>query len=290
MLIDKDFHLLEENTNDRKEMLTILRSKLDEDKLNDILYSLQYEEQLLKLQAELVNLQKWVTKHKKRVCVLFEGRDAAGKGGSIRRMTEHLNPRSMRVVALTKPTEVEQGQWYFRRYIKQLPNPGELVFFDRSWYNRAVVEPVMGFCNKRQYEKFLIQVPEFEHMLYEDGVILIKFWFSITKEEQLTRFNSRLENPLKRWKFSPVDKEGQIRWDDYSYYKDQMFGHSHTTFSPWIIIKTNDKKQARLESIRYVLSRFNYDEKGDSGTTLLADPNIVQRYHRTLKQIDTNEE
>jgi polyphosphate kinase 2 len=251
-----------------------------------LMETLDYESELLKLQAELVDLQQWTAKHKKRVCVLFEGRDAAGKGGAIRRFTEHLNPRSMRVVALTKPTEIEKGQWYFRRYIKELPEPGELVFFDRSWYNRAVVEPVMDFCGDEQYQKFMVQVPEFEHMLYEDGVIIIKFWFSISKEEQKKRFKSRLKNPLKQWKFSPVDKEGQKRWDKYTFYKEQMFSQTHTSFSPWIIIKTNNKKQARLESIRYVLSRFDYDRKGSSKTTVLPDPNVVQRYHRMITQID----
>ena len=251
-----------------------------------LMETLDYESELLKLQAELVDLQQWTAKHKKRVCVLFEGRDAAGKGGAIRRFTEHLNPRSMRVVALTKPTEIEKGQWYFRRYIKELPEPGELVFFDRSWYNRAVVEPVMDFCGDDQYQKFMVQVPEFEHMLYEDGVIIIKFWFSISKEEQKKRFKSRLKNPLKQWKFSPVDKEGQKRWDKYTFYKEQMFSQTHTSFSPWIIIKTNNKKQARLESIRYVLSRFDYDRKGSSKTTVLPDPNVVQRYHRMITQID----
>jgi polyphosphate kinase 2 len=241
---------------------------------------------LVKLQAELVDLQQWTAKHKKRVCVLFEGRDAAGKGGAIRRFTEHLNPRSMRVVALTKPTEIEKGQWYFRRYIKELPDPGELVFFDRSWYNRAVVEPVMDFCCEEQYKKFMLQVPEFEHMLYEDGVIIIKFWFSISKQEQERRFNSRLKNPLKQWKFSPVDKEGQNRWDKYTFYKEQMFSKTHTSISPWIIIKTNNKKQARLESIRHVLSQFDYDRKGSSHTIVLPDPNVVQRYHRMITQID----
>ena len=282
MLTQEDF----EKYSDQKEFLSILKSKLDPERYADIMYTVQYEEELLKLQAELVNLQQWVANHKKRVCVIFEGRDAAGKGGSIRRFSEHLNPRSMRVVALTKPTDVEKGQWYFRRYIKQLPNPGEIVFFDRSWYNRAVVEPVMGFCNKEQYEKFMVQVPEFEHMLYEDGVELIKFWFSISKDEQERRFNARLQNPLKRWKFSPVDREGQKRWDDYTFYKEQMFSKTHTTFSPWIIVKTNFKKEARLESIRYVLSRFEYEGKGQSGTTILPDPNVVQRYHRMVKQID----
>ena len=223
---------------------------------------------------------------KLRVVVIFEGRDAAGKGGSIKRFVEHLNPRSMRVVALSKPTEVEQGQWYFRRYIKELPNSGEIVFFDRSWYNRAVVEPVMGFCTKKQYRHFLVQVPEFEHMLYEDGVILIKFWFSISKEEQKRRFNSRLNNPLKVWKFSPVDIKGQDLWDRYTFYKEEMFSKTHNTFSPWIIVKTNDKRTARLESLRYLLSKFEYTGKSRAKTTLLPDPNVIQRYYREIEQID----
>ena len=289
MLTIDSFKSLENGEINKQEFLKLVKSDISPVKLEEILYDLDYEEQLFKLQAELVNLQKWVTKNKKRVCIIFEGRDAAGKGGSIRRMTEHLNPRARRVVALSKPTEVEQGQWYFRRYIKEMPNPGELVFFDRSWYNRAVVEPVMGFCTKEQYNKFMIHVPEFENMLYEDGILLIKFWFSVTKEEQLKRFESRLASPLKRWKFSPVDQEGQNKWDIYTHYKDQMFANTHTAFSPWIIIKTNNKKEARLESLRYLLSRFEYEGKGNAGTTLLTDPNIVQRYHRTLKKTDTNE-
>ena len=271
---------------DKEEFLRILKSKESPERIIDILNSIQYEKELLQLQAELVDLQQWVSKYKKRVCIIFEGRDASGKGGSIRRFTEHLNPRSMRVVALSKPTDEERGQWYFRRYIKEMPNPGEIVLFDRSWYNRAVVEPVMGFCNDDEYNKFMVQVPEFEHMLYEDGVELIKFWFSISKEEQIKRFDSRLKNPLKLWKFSPVDREGQNRWDDYTYYKEHMFSKTHTTFSPWIIVKTNNKKEARLESMRYVLSRFNYVRKGNSGTVILPDPNIVQRYHRMVRQND----
>ena len=289
MLTIDNFKSLENGEINKQEFLKLVKSDISPVKLEEILYDLDYQEQLFKLQAELVNLQKWVTKNKKRVCIIFEGRDAAGKGGSIRRMTEHLNPRARRVVALSKPTEVEQGQWYFRRYIKEMPNPGELVFFDRSWYNRAIVEPVMGFCSKEQYNKFMIHVPEFENMLYEDGILLIKFWFSVTKEEQLKRFESRLASPLKRWKFSPVDQEGQNKWDIYTHYKDQMFANTHTAFSPWIIIKTNNKKEARLESLRYLLSRFEYEGKGNAGTTLLTDPNIVQRYHRTLKKTDTNE-
>lgn len=250
------------------------------------LNKLKYEAELLMLQTEFVNLQKWIAQNKMRVAVIFEGRDAAGKGGSIKRFKEHLNPRTSRVVALTKPTEVEKGQWYFRRYIKVLPNPSEIVFFDRSWYNRAVVEPVMGFSTKEQYEKFMVQVPEFEHLLYEDNLKIIKFWFSISKEEQKKRFDARLSNPLKRWKFSPVDMKGQELWDSYTHYKEQMFSKTHTNFSPWIIVKTNDKKQARLESMRYVLSQFDYEGKGVSGVSLIPDPNIITRYYRGAIQID----
>ena len=254
--------------------------------INKTLRNQRYEEELKLLQTELVNLQRWVEKHKLRVAVLFEGRDAAGKGGSIKRFAEHLNPRSMRVVALSKPTEVEKGQWYFRRYIKEMPNPGEIVFFDRSWYNRAVVEPVMGFCSKAEYNRFMVQVPAFEHMLYEDGVILIKFWFSISKDEQQKRFKSRMNNPLKVWKFSSVDMMGQKLWKSYTMHKEKMFSKTHTTFSPWIIVKTNNKREARLESIRYVLSQFDYSRNGDSKTTLLPDPNVIVRYYRHIEQID----
>ena len=261
----------------------IFEKNVDLDKVKKRIF---YEEELRNLQIELVKLQRWVSKNKKRVAIIFEGRDAAGKGGNIRRFTEHLNPRSMRLVALSKPTEMERGQWYFRRYVKELPNPGEIVFFDRSWYNRAVVEPVMGFCTEAQYDNFMVQVPEFEHMLYEDGLILIKFWFSISKDEQLARFNARLETPLKRWKFSPVDKKGQELWDSYTYYKEQMFSKTHTSYSPWITVKANDKKIARLECIRYVLSQFNYEGKDEALTTLFQDPNIIMRYYRSSKQID----
>ena len=274
-----------ENFANSEEFINTLKSKLATKKYKKTLKGYQYDIELLKLQTELVNLQQWVAKNKKRVCIIFEGRDAAGKGGAIRRFTEHLNPRSMRVVALTKPTESEKGQWYFRRYIKELPVPGELVFFDRSWYNRAVVEPVMGFCNDYEYNKYMIQVPEFEQMLFDDGVIIIKFWFSISKEEQLKRFNSRLANPLKQWKFSPVDKEGQIRWDLYTNYKEKMFFKTHTCFCPWIIIKTNNKKEARLQSIKYVLSQFEYFTKNSSKTTILSDPNIAQRYIKDIEKI-----
>tara|TARA_Y100000385_G_C13076718_1_gene631776 strand:+ start:25 stop:873 length:849 start_codon:yes stop_codon:yes gene_type:complete len=275
-------HFPEETT---REKLTAI-AKEHKIPIQKTLNKLKYEAELRKLQSEFVNLQKWIAQKKMRVAILFEGRDAAGKGGSIKRFKEHLNPRTSRVVALTKPTEVEMGQWYFQRYIQVLPNPGEIVFFDRSWYNRAVVEPVMDFCTQKQYEKFILQVPEFEHLLYEDNLKIIKFWFSISKEEQNKRFDKRLNNPLKRWKFSPVDKKGQELWDKYTHYKEQMFNKTHTNFSPWVIIKTNDKKRARLESMRYVLSLFDYEGKGASEVSVLPDPNIVMKYYRSLKQID----
>ncbi len=273
-----------EKVTSNRELLEIIKKK--EIPFNKVSKVLFYQDELRKLQIELIKLQQWVAKNNKRVAIIFEGRDAAGKGGNIRRFTEHLSPRSMRLVALNKPTDIEKGQWYFRRYIKKLPNPGEIVFFDRSWYNRAVVEPVMGFCNDKQYNKFMLQVPEFEHMLYEDGVTIIKFWISISKEEQLNRFKSRLKTPLKRWKFSPVDQKGQEYWDKYTHFKNQMFSKTHTSYSPWIIVKANDKKTARLECIRYVLSQFEYDDKSDALTTLFPDPNIIMRYHRSEQQLD----
>jgi len=263
-------------------------SQLLEDKSLDtkkVDRTLDYEKDLHLLQIELVKLQQWILKNKKRVVIIFEGRDAAGKGGNIRRFTEHLNPRSVRQVALNKPTDIERGQWYFRRYIKHLPNEGELCFFDRSWYNRAVVEPVMGFCNEQQYKQFIHKVPEFEHMLHEDGVTIIKFWLSITKDEQLRRFDARNNNPLKRWKFSPVDQKGQELWDKYTYYKEHMFSKTHTSYSPWLIVKTNDKMAARLECIRYVLSQFNYTDSKESNTNIIPDPNIIMRYFRSSRHL-----
>ena len=251
-----------------------------------VLDAIRYEEELEKLQIELVKLQRWVQAKGKWIAILFEGRDAAGKGGTIRRFTEHLNPRAMRVVALPKPTEEEKGQWYFQRYAKQLPNRGEIVFFDRSWYNRAVVEPVNNFCTEGQYDIFMQQVPEFEHMLYEDGLIIIKFWFSISKEEQLNRFKSRKANPLKQWKLSPVDMQAQEKWTIYTKFKEQMFSKTHTSFSPWIIVKANNKQKARLESIRYVLSIIPYEGKDQSGVSLYPNPNIITRFHRNATSVD----
>lgn len=246
------------------------------------LFNLDYERQLEQLQIELVKWQRWVADTGQRVAVIFEGRDAAGKGGTIKRFAEHMNPRSLRVVALNKPTDLERKQWYFRRYIKELPNAGEVVFFDRSWYNRAVVEPVMGFCEDDQYQQFMRQVPEFEHMLFEDGIHVIKLWFSINKDEQSKRFNDRRNNPLKQWKLSPVDEKGQEMWERYTYYKEQMFARTHTNFSPWTILKTNNKKVARLEAIRHVLSKFEYEGKENASTNVLPDPNVAMRFHRSI--------
>ncbi|MCC7526934.1 MAG: polyphosphate kinase 2 [Candidatus Melainabacteria bacterium] len=255
-------------------------------KLKEVLDTLKYEEELVALQIELVKLQRWVREKGKRVAILFEGRDAAGKGGTIRRFTEHLNPRHIRVVALPAPSIEETGQWYFQRYSKQLPNAGEIVFFDRSWYNRAVVEPVNKFCSQREYERFMQQVPEFEHMLYEDGIMIVKFWFSISKTEQQERFDSRRVNPLKQWKLSPIDDKAQELWASYTNYKEMMFSKTHTSFSPWIIVKANNKKQARLESIRYLLNIIDYDGKDQAKVRICPDPDIVTRFHRNVVRLD----
>jgi len=267
-----------------REFIQALRSnQIDVRKLKN---AIRYENDLELLQIELVKLQRWMQNEGKRLAVIFEGRDAAGKGGTIRRFIEHLNPRAMRVVALPKPTEEERGQWYFQRYMKQLPNKGEIVFFDRSWYNRGIVEPVNDFCTRQEYERFIQQVPEFEHMLVEDGVTLVKFWFSISREEQIARFRSRKKNLLKQWKLSPLDSRAQELWDAYTKYKELIFIRTHTSFSPWIIVRANNKKRARLESIRYVLSLFDYDGKEQAGIPPLPDPDIVKRFHRNDVKID----
>ncbi len=270
--------------NSKKKLIKFLLH--GEPKYKKIIDTVNYEKELLKLQIELVKMQRWVQEEKKRIAIIFEGRDAAGKGGTIRRFIEHMNPRAMRVVALPKPTEVEMGQWYFQRYINHLPNPEEIVFFDRSWYNRAVVEPVNGFCTEKQYRQYMRQVPEFENMLYEDGITVIKFWFSISKEEQLKRFEARKTNPLKQWKISPVDMKAQKLWDKYTFYKEEMFSRTHTTYSPWILIKANNKKVARLEAIRYVLATIPYKGKKKATVSLHSDPNVLTRFHRMADRID----
>lgn len=219
----------------------------------------KYEREVEKMQVDLIKLQHWVINNNKRVCVIFEGRDAAGKGGAIRRITHHLNPRNYRVEALPKPTEEERGQWYFQRYINKLPNPGEMVFFDRSWYNRAVVEPVNGFCDQEEYERFMDEVVSFENMITRDGIILIKFYISISKSEQAKRFEDIKNNPLKRWKMSPVDERAQELWDDYTKYKEAMFERTHNDRNPWIIVEANRKTKARLEVMRYLLDRVPFE-------------------------------
>jgi polyphosphate kinase len=219
-----------------------------------------YEDELLRLQAELVQLKEWVRTTGARLLVVFEGRDAAGKGGAIKRVTEYLNPRAARIVALPAPTEREQSQWYFQRYIAHLPSAGEMVIFDRSWYNRAGVEQVMGFCTPAEYRRFLQQCPIFERLLVEDGIQLIKYWFSVSDEEQERRFRSRLEDPLRRWKLSPLDLESRARWVDYSRAKDEMFVHTDIEEAPWYVVEGDDKRRARLNCIAHLLSVVPYQD------------------------------
>jgi polyphosphate kinase 2 len=269
-----------------KNSINLLKSKRGLSKLvegrhlSKAIKDISYEQDLTSLQVELIKLQNWIFENKKRVMIIFEGRDAAGKGGAIKRFIQYLNPRKFRVVALPKPTDVELGQFYFQRYFQHLPNEGEIVFFDRSWYNRAIVEPVFDFCSKDQYKKFMLEVPEIEHALVDDGIIMIKFWFSINKQTQQERFKERLSNPLKQWKLSPVDKKAQEMWDKITWYKEEMLSKTHTSYAPWIIVDSNNKKKARLESIRYVLSKIPYEGKEESKINIHHDPSIVERYHR----------
>jgi len=217
-----------------------------------------YKAELLRLQEELVKLQQWVRDRGERVVVVFEGRDAAGKGGVIKRVTEHLNPRSCRVAALPTPSEREQGEWYFQRYIARLPTKGEIVLFDRSWYNRAGVERVMGFCTDEQYERFLRQCPALERMLIDDGIFLVKYWFSVSDDEQERRFRARIDDPLKRWKVSPMDLASRTKWVEYSKAKDEMFAHTDVPDSPWFEVEADEKKRARINCIAHLLSVIPY--------------------------------
>ena len=235
-----------------------------------------YEKQKYRLQVELLKLQAWVKETGQRVVILFEGRDAAGKGGTIKRFMEHLNPRGARVVALEKPSEAEKGQWYFQRYIQHLPSKGEIVMFDRSWYNRSGVERVMGFCSDAEYDEFLRQAPEFERQLVRSGIHLFKFWFSVSREEQRRRFKERKTHPLKQWKLSPIDMASLDKWDDYTRAKEAMFLHTDTSDAPWMVIKSNCKKRARLNAMRFVLHRLSYRQR-DLATIGPADPLIVGR-------------
>jgi polyphosphate kinase 2 len=243
----------------------------------------EYERDKRLLQIELLKLQYWVKETGQRIVVLFEGRDAAGKGGTINRFTEHLNPRGTRVVALEKPSERESTQWYFQRYIAHLPAAGEIVLFDRSWYNRAGVERVMGFAEPREYLEFLRETPELERMLVRSGIHLVKLWFSVSRSEQRTRFTIRQVDPVRQWKLSPMDLASLDKWDEYTEAKEAMFFYTDTADAPWTVIKSNDKKRARLEAMRFVLSRFDYPDKDDSvvGTP---DPLIVGSAASILEQ------
>jgi len=223
----------------------------------------EYEQIKRDLQIELLKLQSWVKETGQKVVLIFEGRDAAGKGGTIKRFTEHLNPRGARVVALEKPSEREKSQWYFQRYVTHLPSAGEIVMFDRSWYNRAGVERVMGFCTPEQYLEFMREAPEFERMLVHSGLHLTKFWFSVTPSEQRTRFVIRQVDPVRQWKLSPMDIQSLDKWDDYTEAKEAMFFYTDTADAPWTVVKSNDKKRARLEAIRHVLEQFDYDGKDE---------------------------
>ncbi len=235
-----------------------------------------YEQHKYRLQVELLKLQAWVKDTGARVVILFEGRDAAGKGGTIKRFMEHLNPRGARVVALEKPSEVERGQWYFQRYVSELPTAGEIVLFDRSWYNRAGVERVMGFCTDDEYAEFMRQCPEFERNLVRSGIHVIKFWFSVSRKEQRRRFKERKSHPLKHWKLSPIDLASLDKWDEYTTAKESMFFYTDTADSPWTVIKSDCKKRARLNSMRYVLHRLPYSNK-DSDQIGPIDPLLVGR-------------
>ncbi len=237
-----------------------------------------YEKRKAELQSELLKAQRWAVKDKRKIVLLFEGRDAAGKGGTIKRFTEHLNPRSARVVALQKPTKIERGQWYYQRYIRHLPTNGEIVFFDRSWYNRAGVERVMDFCSDEQYKEFMAQTPEFERMLTRSNIMLYKYWFSVTQKEQQRRFSMRKQDPLKQWKLSPIDIASLEKWDEYTKAKEAMFAHTDTADAPWTVIKSNDKKRARINAMQHFLSTLDYKGK-DVEIVGEFDPNIVLARH-----------
>nr|NLI49784.1 polyphosphate kinase 2 [Propionibacterium sp.] len=236
----------------------------------------EYEDEKYQLQIELLKLQYWGQDNGVRHIIVFEGRDAAGKGGTIKRFTEHLNPRAARVVALNKPTETEAGQWYYQRYINHFPTAGEIVMFDRSWYNRAGVERVMGFCTPEQYALFMQQTPEFEKMIIDSGTHLTKFWFSVTQREQRTRFAIRQIDPVRRWKLSPMDLESLDRWEEYTAAKEAMLRRTDTDFAPWITIRSNDKKRARINAMRAFLNQFDYEGK-DHSVVYEPDPLIVRR-------------
>lgn len=244
----------------------------------------QYEKKINELQIELVRLQDWVIDTGKKIAIIFEGRDAAGKGGTIKRITENLNPRHCKVVALAAPTEREKTQWYYQRYVPHLPASGEIVIFDRSWYNRAGVEKVMGFCTEKEYVNFLQTCPEFERMVISSGTQLVKYWFSVSAEEQMKRFKARSEDPTKGWKLSPMDLESVNRWDDYSKAKDNMFEHTDTQFSPWYVVESDNKKKARVNCISHFLGLINYADV-KSPEVILPDRIQQKDYERPPRSI-----
>jgi polyphosphate kinase len=248
----------------------------------------EYEYLKRPLQIELVKLQNWVKSTGQRIVIIFEGRDAAGKGGTIKRFTEHLNPRGAVVVALVKPTERERSQWYFQRYVPHLPGAGEIVMFDRSWYNRAGVERVMGFCTDEEYSEFMREAPEFERMLVRSGLDVTKFWFSVTPSEQRTRFIIRRIDPVRQWKLSPMDLESLDKWDAYTDAKEAMFHYTDTPHAPWTVVKSNDKKRARLEAIKHVLRKFDYEGRddeaiGEPDKLLIGPPSVLSEHNPDLK-------
>ncbi len=271
MITPKDLKKL----NSKKGLLQFLLD--DTASVSKVLRNLNYESRLKSLQEELIKLQHWVEEHNEKIVIIFEGRDAAGKGGAIRRITQHLNPREFKVVALPKPSVEEKGQWYFQRYINHLPREGEIVFFDRSWYNRAIVEPVNGFCTDEEYTVFMNQVNQFERMLIESGIRLIKFYFSISKDEQERRFDDIKSSPLKKWKYSPVDQKAIELWDDYTDYKKKMFKETHTEIAPWVVIKANRKTKARVEAIEHLLGVMPYKPK---------DETVIEHVEIEEKEID----
>ena len=245
----------------------------------------EYEKEKYLLQVELLKMQRWVTETGQRIAILFEGRDAAGKGGTIKRFMENLNPRGARVVALSKPTELEKSQWYFQRYVQHLPSGGEIVFFDRSWYNRSGVEKVMGFCAEDEYREFMRTVPQFESMLVHSGVTLVKFWFSVCRQEQKERLKAREKDPIKQWKLSPIDRAATDKWNEYSEARDAMFSRTDTDEVPWTIVISDDKKRARLNAMRHVLHRLDYEHK-DKKIACPPDPQVVGRVRDLFARLD----
>ena len=246
-----------------------------------------YEAELFRLQTEFVNLQEWVRHSGARLVVIFEGRDAAGKGGAIKRITEYLNPRVARIAALPAPSDRERGQWYYQRYIAHLPAKGEIVLFDRSWYNRAGIEKVMGFCTPQEYVLFLRQTPIFEQMLIDEGILLRKYWFSVSETEQLRRFKARLNDPVRRWKLSTMDLESVYRWEDYARAKDEMMVHTDTPVSPWYVVESDVKKHARLNMMAHLLSTIEYHDVEQPKVKLPKHPIVSSNYHRPPRELST---